>query len=82
MTDSAYEDNTGFTADNTEDFAGQPDGQDDFDRRWEAARQNSAENSISPLSQSENAASEKRFNIFGLPFGLGVPDMGRKQSFT
>lgn len=90
MTDSAYEnntdsrtyDNTGFTADNTEDFAGQPGGQDDFDRRWEAARQNSAENSISPLSQSENAESEKRFNIFGLPFGLGVPDMGRKQSFT
>lgn len=90
MTDSAYEDNTdsrtydntGFTADNTEDFAGQSDGQDDFDRRWEAARQNGAENGISLLSQSENAASEKRFNIFGLPFGLGVPDMGRKQSFT
>lgn len=82
MMDNAYEDDTGFTADNVEDFAGQPDDQDDFDRRWEAARQNGAKNSVSPLLQPENTASEKKFNIFGLPFGLGVPDMGRKQSFT
>ena len=80
--DNAYEDDTGFTADNVEDFAGQSDDQDDFDRRWEAARQNGAKNCISPLSQPENTVSEKKFNIFGLPFGLGVPDMGRKQSFT
>lgn len=80
--DNAYEDDTGFTADNVEDFAGQSDDQDDFDRRWEAARQNGAKNSVSPLSQPENTVSEKKFNIFGLPFGLGVPDMGRKQSFT
>lgn len=90
MTDDAYEDDTdsqiyddtGFTADDMEDFAGQPDGQDDFDRRWEAARQNGAKNSVSPLSQPENTASGKKFNIFGLPLGLGVPDMRRKQSFT
>lgn len=82
MMDNAYEDDTGFTADNVEDFAGQSDDQDDFDRRWEAARQNGAKNCISPLSQPENTVSEKKFNIFGLPFGLGVPDMGRKQSFT
>lgn len=80
--DNAYKDDTGFTADNVEDFAGQSDDQDDFDRRWEAARQNGAKNCISPLSQPENTVSEKKFNIFGLPFGLGVPDMGRKQSFT
>lgn len=80
--DNAYEDDTGFTADNVEDFAGQSDDQDDFDRRWEAARQNGAKNSVSPLSQPENTVSEKKFNIFGLPFGLGVPDMGRKHSFT
>mgnify|MGYP002509767568 FL=1 len=82
MMDNAYEDDTGFTADNVEDSAGQSDDQDDFDRRWEAARQNGAKNCISPLSQPENTVSEKKFNIFGLPFGLGVPDMGRKQSFT
>lgn len=90
MTDDAYEDDTdsqiyddtGFTADDTGAFTGEPDGQDDFDRRWEAARQNGADNSVSPLSQPENAASGKKFNIFGLPFGLGVPDMRRKQSFT
>ncbi len=82
MMDNVYENDTGFTADNVEDFAGQPDDQDDFDRRWEAARQNGAKNSVSPLSQPKNTASEKKFNIFGLPFGLGVSDMGRKQSFT
>lgn len=90
MTDDAYEDDTdsqiyddtGFTADDMEDFAGQPGGLDDFDRRWEAARQNGAKNSVSPLSQPENTASGKKFNIFGLPIGSGVPDMRRKQSFT
>lgn len=81
-TDSQIYDDTGFTADNTGDLTGQTDEQDDFDRRWETARQNGADNSVSPLSQPENTASGKKFNIFGLPFGLGVPDMRRKQSFT
>lgn len=81
-TDSQIYDDTEFTADNTGDLTGQSDDRDDFDRRWEAARQNGAKNSVSPLSNPENTASGKKFNIFGLPFGLGVPDMRRKQSFT
>lgn len=61
---------------------GLPPEQDDFDRRWEEARQKDAGNSGFPTPAPVMAASAKGFNIFGLPPGLGIPDMGKKRSFT
>ena len=60
----------------------QSDDKDDFDKRWGEARQNGTENNELPLSPINSQTSAKGFNIFGLPLGLGIPNMGQKQSFT
>lgn len=56
-------------------------GDDDFDRRWEEARQDNTRNNGFPVLPFNSQTPGKGFNIFGLPFGAGVPDMGGKKSF-
>lgn len=88
--DDAYEDVTDSHEDggydwqenDTEGDAVLTDDTDDFDKRWEEARQNSAENSKMPLPVPNDPVSEKGANIFGIPLGFGIPDMDRKRSFT
>lgn len=58
------------------------DDTDDFDRRWEEARKNSAQSSKMPMPVPKSPVSAKGANIFGIPLGFGIPDMDRKRSFT
>ncbi|MDE7268683.1 MAG: DNA polymerase III subunit gamma/tau [Lachnospiraceae bacterium] len=81
-TDSQEYDGDSCSADDAGDSTELTGDNDDFDRRWEEARQNGTESNGFPLSPLNDQASAKRFNIFGLPFGFGIPNMGRKQSFT
>ncbi len=85
MAKDAYEDTdaneygeTDNPEDDPENFYKQSDDKDDFDRRWEEARKNSGQ----PSPASNIPLPAGNFNIFGLPFGFGAPDTGRKQSFT
>lgn len=83
--DDAYDDESnssgygGKSAGDNTDISG---GKDDFDRRWEEARQNNAESNGFTLPMPNNPASVAGPNIFGLPLGFGIPDMGQKQSFS
>ena len=83
--DDAYDDKTNsneYDENSSEDSTGMPGDKDDFDQRWEEARQNSAESNGLPLPMLNNPASATGFNIFGLPLGFGIPNMGQKQSFS
>ena len=85
MADDAYDDETNgneYDENSSEDSTGMPDDKDDFDRRWEEAGQNCAESNGLPLPVLNNPASATGLNIFGLPLGFGIPNMGQKQSFS
>lgn len=85
MADDAYDDETNsnkYGENSAEDGTDMPGDKDDFDQRWEEARQNNAESSGFTLPMPNNPASATGPNIFGLPLGFGMPNMGQKQSFS
>lgn len=90
MADDAYDDGInsheydeyGWQEDDDKDGADLPDDKDDFDRRWEEARQNGAESRGILLTVPDNPPAAKGANIFGLPLGFGIPGMDQKPSFT